>query len=179
MGALLSSSSTGIDAVIRAKFPGVRHMTTSQLQQVVDECRRGDRAEEVVLLDVRKPEEFAVSCLPGAAWVSPEAHRHPEQVRALLRQHQRKTVVCYCSVGYRSSQLAAAMMKESTDEQEASRIWNLDGSIFRWANEGRPVVDRDGQHIRRVHPYSPRWGRGLAKELHAYAAGEQAQLSST
>ncbi len=43
---------------------------------------------------------------------------------------------------------------------------NLKGSIFQWANEGRPVV-RDGEPVREVHPYDAVWGRLLDRDLRA------------
>jgi hypothetical protein len=45
-------------------------------------------------------------------------------------------------------------------------VQNLEGSIFQWANEHRPLV-RDGQRETRVHPYNAVWGRLLAPEVRA------------
>ena len=46
-------------------------------------------------------------------------------------------------------------------------VYNLKGSIFKWANEGRPVVDSSGQAVSKVHPYSAVWGKCLNSELRA------------
>ena len=80
------------------------------------------------LLDVRTEAEFAVSHLPGALRIDPDAS--PAQVVAAIRPNT--AVVVYCSVGYRSSQLAKRLQKAGV-----AGVSNLDGSIFQWANEGR------------------------------------------
>jgi hypothetical protein len=47
-----------------------------------------------------------------------------------------------------------------------NHVQNLEGSIFQWANERRPLV-RDGTRVTRVHPYSKFWGRLLADGVRA------------
>jgi rhodanese-related sulfurtransferase len=70
-------------------------------------------------------------------------------------------VVTYCVVGYRSA--------EFTTRLRAARftyVQNLEGSIFRWANQHRPLVS-DGVPASRVHPYSKSWGQLLADDVRA------------
>jgi len=141
-----------IEALIRARFPGVEQVSTEDLS------RRIAAGEEIVLLDVRKPEEYAVSHLPGAIRVDPEA----EDLGG-LPVPPGATVIAYCSVGYRSSALVQRLMKRGVP-----RVANLDGSIFAWANEGRAVV-RNGRRVEEVHPYDERWGFLLEEKLHAFA----------
>ena len=106
--------------------------------------------EPLTLLDVRRPEEFAVSHLRGARQVDPGATPGAPSGR----------VVVYCSVGYRSGALAARLREQGVHAH------NLVGGIFQWANEGREVV-RDGRPVRRVHPFDRTWGRLLNAELRA------------
>ena len=47
------------------------------------------------------------------------------------------------------------------------RVYNLEGSLFKWANEGRPMVDSNGQPVTKVHPYNAVFGKFLNKELRA------------
>ncbi|MGL5018949.1 MAG: rhodanese-like domain-containing protein, partial [Luteolibacter sp.] len=110
------------------------------------------------LLDAREPAEFAVSHLPGAIRVDPEAGA--EQVLAKI--DKTRPVVVYCSVGYRSSALARRLIKGGHAE-----TMNLAGSIFKWANEGRPLV-REGKPALKVHPYDDNYGSMLRKEFRAY-----------
>ena len=45
-----------------------------------------------------------------------------------------------------------------------TEVYNLEGSIFAWANEGRPVY-RGKERVQVVHPYDKIWGRLLKKSL--------------
>ncbi|HEY2615439.1 MAG TPA: hypothetical protein VGI42_06990 [Chthoniobacterales bacterium] len=47
-----------------------------------------------------------------------------------------------------------------------SHTQNLEGSIFQWANEHRPLV-RDGTPVTVVHPYNSFWGRLLKNDVRA------------
>jgi hypothetical protein len=65
-------------------------------------------------------------------------------------------VVCYCSVGYRSSRLAVKLNKLGI-----SNAVNLKGSIFKWCNEGRELVDGRGSKMQaaKAHPYNTVFGK--------------------
>jgi rhodanese-related sulfurtransferase len=139
-----------LKATIRSKFPAVAQLSTEQLARWLEEGKK-----PVVLLDARQPEEYAVSHLPGALLAADET----SALRALGETPQDATVVVYCSVGYRSSALA-----EKLQAQGYEHVFNLEGSIFEWANEGHPVL-RNGQPVHQVHPYNPLWGRYLRQDL--------------
>ena len=136
---------------ITAEFPQVPTLTPAELAAWLDDPDR----EAPILLDVRELNEFAVSHLPGARRVDPDA-----DVKKLLASlTPKRPVVLYCSVGYRSSKLAAQLLRAG-----ASDVRNLEGSIFRWANEGFPL-ERDGMPAHRVHPYSSRYAEMLHPNL--------------
>ena len=65
------------------------------------------------------------------------------------------TVVVYCSVGYRSAELVKRLKATG-----AGNVFNLEGSLFRWANEGRPVY-RGAERVFEVHPYDADWANLL------------------
>ena len=138
--------------MIRARFPAVAHVPTDTLQSWLDES---PKQEDLILLDVRKSEEYAVSHLQGARAASSK----DEAMRILRGVPANRRIVVYCSVGYRSSELAEFLMKTGFTE-----VYNLEGSIFRWANEGRPVY-RAEERVRVVHTYDSYWGRLLKKPL--------------
>lgn len=48
----------------------------------------------------------------------------------------------------------------------ATEIFNLEGSIFQWANEGRPL-ERDGKPATKVHPYNGTFGKMLDPQRRA------------
>jgi len=78
-------------------------------------------------VDVRSPEEFGVSHLPGGLNL-----QKAEQIAAVMTEE--KTTALYCSIGYRSSRLTHGLARQGKRE-----VMNLEGSIFQWADEGRTV----------------------------------------
>lgn len=82
-------------------------------------------------------------------------------------------MVAYCSVGYRSSSLIQTLVNElAKPEYNAYRqsieVYNLEGSIFKWANEKRTIVSHNNSITTSVHPYNVIWGRLLNHELQSY-----------
>ncbi len=140
--------------MIRAKFPGVAQLSTDSLQTWLDES---GQAERPLLLDVRGPEEYEVSHLRDAI----HALTKKQAVQALEGSSPDRPVVLYCSVGYRSSEMADYLAKKGF-----RKVYNLEGSIFAWANEGHPVFRGDEQ-VQTVHPYDRVWGKLLKKALRA------------
>lgn len=127
-------------------------MTTQELARRMAE---GD-ASVPLLIDVRTRQEYQVSHLPGAVW-----GEGPRQLENILKERTKHDViVLYCSVGVRSSRAAARLIKSGY-----RRVFNLQGSIFQWANERRPVL-RDGKPVDVVHPYDERWGVLLDSQFH-------------
>ena len=138
-------------AEIRETFPNVAHLTTRQLAD------KQSRGEPVLLLDARAAEEFQVSHLHGAVRAT-TVRTALDTIQADSRQ---PTVVVYCSVGYRSSRLVSRLKARGV-----KNVFNLEGSLFQWANEGRPLV-RGDQPATRVHPYDDDWGMLLNEMLRA------------
>ncbi len=143
-----------IEEKIHSDFPDVTRITPEELAAKL-ESRDGPKP---LLLDVREPEEYAVSHLPGAIRVQPGS----DASEALASIPKDTSIVTYCSVGYRSSELVKRLM-----EQGFVNVVNLEGSIFEWANKGYPV-ERDGAVVEQVHPYDAEWGELLDSKLHAY-----------
>ena len=151
-GALLWSAVGGLQwgavkARIRKEFPAVPQISTGDLAAKLG-------TEKPLLLDVRTQAEFDVSHIAGARRVEPGAT--PD-----LGVARDTPIVTYCSVGYRSSAVAQRLR-----EAGYTRVQNLEGSIFQWANEGRPLV-RDGKPATLVHPFDRKWGRLLDKPRRA------------
>jgi rhodanese-related sulfurtransferase len=138
---------------LRHKFAKVEWISTSELADWLANQRR----PAPVLLDVRTPEEWSVSHLPGARRVDPKAPA--EGVAAGLPKET--PIVTYCAVGYRSGEMADRLRAAGF-----SNVRNLEGSIFQWANEHRPLV-RGDERVSTVHPYSTFWGRLLNDDVRA------------
>jgi rhodanese-related sulfurtransferase len=138
---------------IRAKYPNVRRITTAELAEWLADRKR----KQPVLLDVRTEAEWNVSHIAGARRVDPNATADV----AAGEIAKDTPIVTYCAVGYRSAEMAKRLnVAGFTDVQ------NLEGSIFEWANEHRPLV-RGEQKVTRVHPYDRWWGRLLTDEVRA------------
>ena len=128
----------------------VKDMTVQELIQV---------KEDVILLDAREKEEFEISHIPGAIWVGYDDFSM-DRIKGIAKN---KSVVTYCSVGYRSERIGEKLQKEGfTDVQ------NLEGSIFRWMNEGQEVVNKDGETTNKVHGFDAKWGKWVKKGVVVY-----------
>jgi len=141
------SASEALDAYnisLKKKFPGVATISTTQLASM---------DTSPFLLDVRDEKEFAVSRLPGAI----RAAKDPIAQLDQLGVNRQDPIVVYCSVGYRSSVLA-----EKLGQAGFTHVHNLEGSIFAWTNEGRPLVNAGGP-AKGTHPFNRVWGRFLEK----------------
>ena len=156
LGALDSAGATddgGLAKMIetvRSRFKDVKQLSTGDLAAWLADKTR----PQPQLLDVREPAEFAVSHLPGAIHVSPDAKID----NVLAKLDRARPVVTYCSVGYRSSKMAQRLKAAGLKD-----VMNLEGSIFAWANEGR-VLEKDGKPVSTVHPYNSTYGRMLKPE---------------
>ena len=137
--------------VVRNSFPGVRQLSSADLAAWLADTNR----VQPVLLDVRTHPEFMVSHLRGAWQIDPKT----PATDTLNTLPLARPVVVYCSVGYRSSEYAARMIKEGF-----TNVVNLEGSLFQWANEGRPLSS-NGQPAALVHPYNATFGKLLKPEL--------------
>jgi rhodanese-related sulfurtransferase len=152
---MIPSVLTGVDrrdlekikAIVRVVFPSVSQLNTGTLSEWFQQSN-----PSLLLVDVRSPEEFAVSHLPGAVNLQTAA-----QIAAAVNERKPPRTVLYCSVGFRSSRLAHALAR-----QGLRGVMNLEGSIFQWANEGRAVY-QGNREVHTVHPYGKRWA-GLLKD---------------
>jgi rhodanese-related sulfurtransferase len=148
------ASTNGLDemkAVVRSRFPEVPQLQTAELANWLADPHR----EHPLLLDVRTEPEFKVSHLAGAVRVDPSAK--VTQLCPFLNDH--RAIVVYCSVGYRSSDLATRLRAAGQ-----TNVSNLEGSIFAWANEDRPLVTGSNQPVRVVHPYNQTFGKLLRRD---------------
>ncbi len=144
-----SLSFTLLKWLIRWQFPSVLRMATMQLAQALDESA----TPAPVLLDARSEEEYAVSHLDHAQLITPSSDA---TLPGSLGEMAKDTpIVVYCSVGYRSAKVA-----QQLEQAGFRQVFNLEGGLFEWANEGRSMV-KEGQPTAQVHPYNATWGKLL------------------
>lgn len=143
-----------IKAKVARDYRGVPQMSTKQLAALL-KAHSG-----VVLFDVREKGEYAVSHLTGAKQIEPLGWLNSsagDLVKAYGGKVKGRTVVFYCSVGVRSSEMAEKV-KDALMASGAKGVYNLSGGIFAWHNERRGLVDAKGK-TDFVHPYDGEWGR--------------------
>lgn len=133
------------------KFPTVQWINTAEFARWLEDPAK----PQPIILDARTEAEYAVSHLKGAQRIDPE---HPEQ--AVLPSKDTPIIV-YCSVGYRSARIA-----QQLEQAGFSHVYNLEGSLFKWANEERPFFKNDHPTLL-VHPYDQLWGRLLRPKYRA------------
>jgi rhodanese-related sulfurtransferase len=137
---------------LEQEFPKIKHADPLMIKTMIE-----DNNGSTILLDVRETDEFAVSRIPGAIRISPNAN--PESITSVAGDLSGKTLIFYCSVGYRSSKLATAA-QTLLKTQGASEIINLRGGVFAWHNAQLPLAN-DKTHTRFMHPYNERWAQYL------------------
>ncbi|XP_031552466.1 uncharacterized protein LOC116289659 [Actinia tenebrosa] len=143
---------------------------------VVAYCSVGYRSSSLIQnLDTREPEEIQVSRLPNSIPVNPSLKDMSELLSVINKAkggpEEQTTVVMYCAVGYRASILTQRLMKElAKPENKETRsnitACNLEGSIFKWANEGKDMVDgKEGKRTKMVHGVDRKWGKLLFPDI--------------
>jgi len=137
---------------IKNEFESVQHIEASRFELIP--------SDEVIIFDVRQQSEFDVSHLPGALHVSP-AISSREFISTFNEMLRGKTVIFYCSVGQRSSDLTERI-QASLAGSTTTGIYNLQGGIFNWHNEKRTLVSESGV-TDFVHPYNSYWGHLLER----------------
>lgn len=134
-----------IKRLIMGKYPSVAWLTTKQLAIWLNNSTQ----TQPVLLDARSEAEYETSHLPQAERIDPY---YPNLKTVASKD---TAIVVYCSVGYRSARVATVLQQAGF-----SHVYNLEGSIFQWANEKRSLYKQDCPTTT-VHPYNRLWGQLL------------------
>jgi rhodanese-related sulfurtransferase len=94
--------------------------------------RRLKRGDELLLIDVREPEEVAIAAIKGAL-VRPMSQAD-RWIDTLPRQGE---VIIFCHHGIRSMHVALALA-----ERGHSNVTNMSGGIDQWSTDVDPNVPR-------------------------------------
>ncbi|MEI8185968.1 MAG: rhodanese-like domain-containing protein [Chlorobiaceae bacterium] len=110
--------------------------------------------EPPLLFDIRTAEEYEKSRIATAERLDPDTGEDAFATRygSLVA---RRDLVFYCSVGQRSSELLERV-ECVCGKAMAKSCRNLRGGIFRWYNEGKPVVNANGV-TDEIDGYDPIW----------------------
>lgn len=90
--------------------------------------------EDVAVLDVREPDEWAAGHVPGAVHVP--LGELPDRADLVPSSGP---VLVVCAVGGRSARATAFLARQGTDAV------NLAGGMHAWAEAGRPMVSETGE----------------------------------
>jgi rhodanese-related sulfurtransferase len=141
--------------LIRGEYPNVDQVSTADLVELLSSTD----GKDLILLDVRSPDEYAVSHLRGAQLTPSER----SALNVLRGAEKDRLIVVYCSVGYRSASMTQRLMTRGY-----TNVHSLEGGLFEWANDDLPRY-RDGKQVQAVHPFDSQWGQFLKRDLWAAA----------
>lgn len=105
--------------------PTVELITVSDMQEAII-------ADDIQLIDVRTQAEFASGHIKDAKNIVYQGKDWDEQVASLDKN---KPVYVYCAKGGRSAKCASKLK-----EAGFTKIFDLDGGVTKWINEGKEVV---------------------------------------
>jgi len=109
--------------------------------------------KEIFIIDSRSSSEYEISRLENAIFIDYETF-NPIKVENIAKS---ATIVVYCSVGYRSEKTGEKLL-----DAGFSDVYNLNGGIFQWVNEGRKIYNSTGETAR-IHGYSEDWAKWLER----------------
>ena len=124
---------------LRRQFPDSPGIQTNELDEMTQQSN-----SKVFVVDCRRPDEFAVSRIPNATNIHFKCSDE-DLKNALADVDENVTIVNYCSLGYRSGVMTKRILALGLDNVSQERVYNLEGSIFKWAQEERPLIDSKGQ----------------------------------
>ncbi|XP_023328821.1 uncharacterized protein LOC111701662 [Eurytemora carolleeae] len=91
-----------ITTSLKRRFENVENITTAELHNNIN------NSNNILIIDTRNEEEYSVSRLPGARHLHFQADT--EQISKFIQDHVKNKadnsetlLICYCSLGYRSS----------------------------------------------------------------------------
>lgn len=119
----------------------------------VDDLQEIQSSKEVLLLDARELEEYDISHIPSAKCIG---YDKPD-FDVLKGVDKDQAIIVYCSVGYRSEKIGEKLQKKGY-----TKVFNLYGSLFEWANKGLPVVNTKGDTVKQVHTYNRNWSQWVS-----------------
>ena len=123
---------------LRRQFPDSPGIQTNELDDKIQ------NNQNVFLVDCRRPDEYSVSRIPNATNIHFKCS--DEDLKSALEDlNENVTIVNYCSLGYRSGVMTKRILDLGLDNVSKERVYNLEGSIFKWAQEERPLIDNKGQ----------------------------------
>ncbi|HCE85472.1 MAG TPA: thioredoxin [Bacteroidetes bacterium] len=102
------------------------------LEDISNEVLAKELMDKALILDVRTPEETQLGIIEGATIINFYDDDFEAKIQLMEKS---KPIVVYCASGGRSSQAASILA-----EQGFMEVYNLEGGLYGWQNEGWPVT---------------------------------------
>lgn len=120
------------------EFPQVTAITVEQLRSLQQQ------GQDIVLVDVRSPEERAVSMIPTAITQAEFEQNLAHYINS------KAIVVAYCTIGYRSGKYVDQLRKQGIN------ILNLEGSLLAWSHIQGELTNTTGS-TDKIHVFGRQW----------------------
>ncbi|MDO6760918.1 rhodanese-like domain-containing protein [Tamlana sp. 2_MG-2023] len=130
----------------------VPYITVSELQNT---------SSEVIYLDARESNEYAVSHLKNAILVGYDFFSI-DSLNEIIHE-KTSSIVIYCSLGMRSETIG-----EKLKQNGYTNVKNLYGGIFEWKNNHLPVYNSQDKATDSIHTYSKSWSKWLKNGIKVY-----------
>lgn len=116
--------------VISCKQSNAQEAKTIEIISVAD-MEEALKADDVQLIDVRSKGDYASGHIKDAKNIVYQGENWDKQVASLDKD---KPVYVYCAKGGRSARCASLL-----EEAGFTKIFDLDGGVTKWINEGKAV----------------------------------------
>lgn len=123
---------------ISEKLPDIEAVTPAE---IADAYKKG----EIIIVDVREPNEQEVSMIPGALT---KVEFEEKRADGTLED---KPVYMHCTIGYRSGKYTQSLNEQGVEAT------NIKGSLLLWTHEGLPLEKADGTPTKEVNVYGEKW----------------------
>jgi len=130
MNRLLGTFAVGLLSCLSLAYAAEPAPAMIAPDQLVQRMEKKDA--NLVVLDVRTPEEFAAGHIPGAVNIP---HDQLPNRLAEIAGAKTKDVVVYCRSGRRS-----AIAQETLSSQGFKSVKHLEGDMLKWQEEKRPTT---------------------------------------
>ena len=124
----------GLSDFVREARERIQEVRAEELDEMIE------NHDDLLILDVREPQEYAAGHIPGALHVPRgmlEVAADPQskgRVEALAAA-QNRTLVTYCATGGRS-----AMAADTLKQMGFDKTYSLAGGLAAWTQGGMPTV---------------------------------------
>jgi rhodanese-related sulfurtransferase len=102
---------------------------------------------KVILVDVREQKEQEISVIPGSI---NQIEFENKLLTTDSNEFKGKTIVAYCTIGYRSGEWATNM------SFKGYKVKNLTGGVLAWSH-AKKLFSKNGTATNKVHTYSQSW----------------------